>query len=325
MAANADYRAALEGHNTAFKVAVAGFMAQPVQGEFMRYTEKIDGGGAQLLQMAAMGNTPLLARWNGARVYKEPRAYTNTIRPYPYVATMPLPRVMVNQDNSGVIGSTINQYAKATVDFFDQVVAADNLSNSGAGPTGPDGVALYATNHPHADSAGSTQGNLGSGTNLSHSTLIAGETAMGLLTEENGRNFGVQPNELHGGIRLRRRMQELVGPDRVVTINLAGTADVGTVGPDTVNAASTRTNVLNGDYTVIVDRRYTTSYYWTLRDNRMPKAMVLFVTRAPEVINQIEMTDEQRYQNDMFTFGIEADVGTGAWFWPSEYRGTGTG
>jgi phage major head subunit gpT-like protein len=52
--------------------------------------------------------------------------------------------------------------------------------------------------------------------------------------------------------------------------------------------------------------------------------MVLFVTRSPEVINQTEMTDEQRFQHDMFRFGIESEVGSGGWFWPAVHRGTGT-
>ncbi len=324
MPANADYRAALEGHNTTFQIMVGSFMAKPTEGEYSKYTNTITDTSGQLLVLATLANAPQLRKWNGARVLKEPRAYTNTIRPYTYESTMTLPRVMVNNDKSGAVSGLISASAKAVIPFFDKTVAADYLSASGAGPTGPDGVALFSASHPYADSVGGTQSNIGSGTNLSHSNLITGETAMGLLTEENGENFGVLPTDLDVGPRLRRRAQELTGADRVVVINQDGTADAGAVGPAMVNAAAARSNVLSGDYTVNIDRR-NTGYYWTLRDSAMPPPMILFVTRTPEVINQLEMTDERRYQFDQFTFGIEADVGTGAWAWMGVYRGTGTG
>jgi phage major head subunit gpT-like protein len=322
MAANADYRAALEGHNTTFKVLVGDFMSKPSVGEYVRYSEKTEDTGATLLSLVTLANTPVMQRWVGARVLKEPRAYTQTIRSYPYVSTMQLPRNAVN-DKSGAVANTIAQNARAVVVHFDQVMSAAFDGASGAGPTGPDNVALFATNHPHADSAGNTQSNLSAGANLSHSTLMTAETAMGLLTEENGENFGVSPNLIRGGIRLRRRMQELTGSDRVVIINQTGVPDTVADGPNLVNAAATRTNVVNGDYTIVVDRRVT-GYHWTLQDDTMAKPMVLFVTRSPEVINQTEMTDEQRFQHDIFMFGIESEVGSGGWFWPAVHRGTGT-
>jgi phage major head subunit gpT-like protein len=323
MAANADLNAALAGHNTSFQVMVQDMLAAPDPGKYGLYTETVNGGAAQVLSLAYTGATPTLRRWEGARVYKDPRAYTTSIQSYPYEATMPLNRMMVQFDQSGAVGLMLKDYAGRVVEFFDQVSSDAYRSNSGVGPLAPDGVALFSASHTFVGSAAGTGSNLSASTNLTHSNLVAAETTGALLTEENGRSYRIAFDELMVGARKRRAAMELVGSDRVVIINQTGVPDTVADGPNLVNAAATRTNVLGGDYTVVVDAR-DTGYHWTLRDSKRAKPIVLFITRAPEIINQDTMESTERFANDRFVMGVEADVGTGGWFWPAVHRGTGT-
>ncbi len=323
MAADASLNNALAGHNTAFRVLIQEENAKAMTGQYGLYTAEENANGTKLLTHAMVGNTPLLQVWSGARVHKEPRAYTASISYDKYEATLDLKREDVQYDQSGVVASALAQHARAVIDFRDRVASTAYASNSGVGPTGIDGVALFSASHPYGNAAGSLQSNISAATNLSHANVLAAETAGHLLTEENGRNMQINFNTIHGGPRLRRRMQELFGADRVVVINQAGTADAGQVGANDVNAAATRTNVLNGDYTIVVDNQ-STGYHWTLQDSTRYKPLIMFMVRAPEVINRIDMSDPYRFENDRFLFGIEADVGVGAGYWPGVHRGTGT-
>lgn len=323
MADNASLQAALTGHSTTYRVLVQEEFAKAAPGEYRLYTQEETGGGATTLTHAVIANTPLLRKWVGARQHKEPRAYTASITYDKYESTLDLKRTDVQYDQSGVVAKMLAQHARATVDFYDRVASTAYASNSDVGPTGMDGVALFSASHPYANSSGGTQSNLSASTNLSHAAILAAETAGHLLTEENGRNMQINFNTLHVGPRLRRRAQELLGADRVVVINQAGTADVGKDGADDVNAASTRSNVLYGDYQIVVDNKED-GYIWTLQDTRRYKPLILFIVRPPEVINRTNMDDPYRFEQDRFLFGVESDVGVGAGYWPCVHRGTGT-
>lgn len=323
MGTNLDIASLLEGYNTAFMEKFQDQFNRPLPGEYAGYTEQIDAQGAKIVDYAFLANMPLMRAWTGGRQYKSLRGYSSTITYTPYESSLILKRNDVVLDKSGIVGRALSQHAGSAADFFDQVVSTAYDGSSGAGPTGYDAVALFSTAHPHADSSGNTQSNLASGTSLSHANLVAAEYAAALYTEENGRNFQINHNELRVGPKLKRRAMELVGPDRIVIVNQAGSLDTGISGANNVNAAAARSSANSGAYTVVVDRRVT-NFYWTLRDTTRGNPMLLFVVRAPEVINRTEMTDQERWEHDNFLFGIEAEVGTGAGFWPAVYRGTGT-
>src|SRR5690242_379421 len=133
MTANADLKSALDGHNTTFKIMLMDMMANAQPGVFGNYTDETDAGEAQILTLAFLSNMPLMAKWLGARVRKEPRAYTQTIKRQAYAATWPVRRIMVTNDQSGAIAKGLQQFAKNTVDFYDQEVSDSYYGNSGVG------------------------------------------------------------------------------------------------------------------------------------------------------------------------------------------------
>lgn len=316
----------LQYHNTAFRIMFEDSLNNAVPGPYANWTETLTAEGEQRITLAWLANTPTWRKWTGGRRYKNLRAYQFTVTQDSWEATLPMPRKMVEHDKSGVVGRTLSAFVQANiVDGYDSFVATEFDGNSGAGPTGFDGVALYSTAHPHAPAA-ATQSNLGSGTNLSHSSLVTAEQTMMLWVEENSRPVRSSPNLMRVGPKLKRRAQELLSADRMQYINTKGVTDLArsSTSTDDVVGGATRSSVWSGDMDLVVDPRVTT-FYWDLFDTRQPfKPMILFVMRAPEPVNKTEMTDDERFEYDNYIYSVECDIGTSAGHWYATYRGTGT-
>lgn len=326
MATNLDTRVGLLDHNTAFRVMFEDAYNNAEPGPYGAWTERIDTGGVQRVTAAWLANTPIWRKWTGARQYKEPRSYDLDIDYDKYEATLPMKRDMVDYDNTGVVGRTIQRFVNANVvDGFDQFISTAMDGNSGAGPTGFDGVALYSASHPHAP-AGATQSNLLAATNLSHANLVTAEQTGMLWVEENTRPVRASFNVMRVGPKLKRRAQELLSADRQVMVNSDGQFDTPreTSSTFSVSGVTTRSSVWSGDMTLVVDPRVT-NFYWDLHDTTKGyKPMILFVTRAPEPIALTDMTDPERFENDNYIYSVECDVGTAAGHWQATLRATGT-
>lgn len=326
MATNQDLRAGLASHNTLFDIMFEETVNNAVPGPWGAWTEQINAQGEQTINMAWLTNTPTWRTWTGSKVYKNLRNYTLSVTYDKKEATLALKRDMVQYDRTGVLGRTLQKFVSANVtDAYDGFVATSKDSNSGAGPTGFDAVALYSASHPHAPSAG-TQSNLGSGTNLSHSALLTADQTTALWVEENGRPVRASMNVMRVGPRLKQRAMELLSATRTQKIDSDGSLDTTRAASSTyqIVGGSAIPNVFEGTKTLVVDPRVTT-YYWDLEDTaKAYKSMILFITRAPEAISQTEMTDEQRFNHDDFVYSVECDVGVAAGHWYGTYRGTGT-
>lgn len=326
MATELDIREGLEGHNTAFTIMFEEAYANAAAGLYEMWVDRIDAQGEQIITAGWLANTPLMELWDGARAFKELRAYSQTITYKKYAGTMPLKRDMVDNDRTGVVGRAIQKFVNVNVtSTFDRFSATSFDSASGAGPTGFDAVALFSASHPHAPSAG-TQSNIGAGSSLSHATLNTAEQTGMLLVEENGEPLHIQYNVMRVGPRLKRRAQELIGPTRMQIINSDGQVDTARETSSTfdVVGGAIRQSVWQGDMTLVVDERVTT-YYTTLLDTTKGyKPMILFVTRAPEPVNQTDMDSPERFNNDNYIYGVESDFGVAAGHWYAAYRMTGT-
>lgn len=326
MGTELDIRAGLEGHNTAFRIMFEEAYGNAKPGIYELYTDRIDAQGEQRITAGWLANTPLMRKWTGARQFGNLRNYTQTITYDKYEGTLPLKRDMVDYDKTGVVGREIQKFVNVNVtSSVGRFVSTEFDKSSGAGPTGFDEVALFSASHPHANGGGN-QSNINAGANLSHSTLVTAEQTGMLLTEENGEPLGIQYNVMRGGPRIKRRMQELTGADRVVIINSDGDFDTPRETSSTfdVVGGATRTNAWQGDMTVVVDERVTTFYTTLLDTTKGFKPMILFVTRAPEPVDQTEMSDPERFNHDNYIYGVESDFGIAAGHWYAAFRMTGT-
>lgn len=326
MSTNLDPRSGLINHNTAFEIMWEEAVRTADPGPYGMWTQDINAQGEQRVTLAFLANYPVFQRWQGAKVHKNLRTYLQTITYEKFEATMSQPRDLVDNDKTGALGRAIQAFAnEAMMDVYDSFVSESFDGNSGAGPTGFDEVSLFSASHPHAPSA-AVQSNLGSGSNLNHANVVATEAAGGLFVQENGRPLRISYNICRVGPRLKRRAMELFSTDRVVIVNQKGQFDTERTSSssDNVEAAATRSNTYSGAMQVVVDHRVTT-YYTTFIDNTKGyKPMVLFKVRNPEPITQTEMTDQDRFNLDLYNYSVEADFGVAAGHWYSAYRLTGT-
>lgn len=311
LAANTDYQAKydeLYGHGT-------------MPGLYQQYTEVIPTS-AREMSLHWLTNHPRMRKWQGARQHQQLRSYQQTLTFDTWEMTLQLSRTDVEYDTTGAVARAISTTLEGGKNTYDEQAHTEFESNSGAGPTGFDGVALFSTAHPHGPASASTQSNLGSGTNLSHSTLVTAEQTGALLLHENGQPAGVKYNMIRVGPKQKRRVQELISADRVVVIDNDG--NMSAPGTDDVVGGATRSSVWQGDMTLVVDERRTNFYTDLLDTSSSARPMVIQQNKFPEAILRIDDTDEARWQRDLYEWALEADFGIHAGHWLSAYRLTGT-
>jgi len=320
--------AGLASSNTAFDVGYQDYFAGKKLPGMHQYYCGESPMTTETKRWDWLANYPLMERWIGARKFSYLREYNFQITLGPaWVQTIPFKRrQMETGDQLGVIAEGIKNFLSAQTGIYDKNAFDVFFSNTGAGPTGFDGVPIFSTSHPHGPSG--NQSNLSATTNLSAASLETVDVAMRGLRLENGEPAGVDPDTLIVGPALANRAIALCGANadlRVVAVNASG-AEVPAA--STAVAAVATTNIFKGRYTVIVDNRRPASgpgaYYWELRDSKLPPPVMRHVYRAPEPHHQDQMGSFCRFINDEFWFGIEGDWTTEAGFPFGTHRATGT-
>lgn len=323
MSTNLDIQASLLSANTSYMVGYEGFYSAAMPGAYQAYTEIMKADGNQIT-LNWLANHPVLAKWLGPVVDQFLRAYSQTTTMVPFIANLPIRRVLMAYDKTGAVAKAISDFFARNISAYDKAVFDEWMSASGAGPTCFDGTALFNTSHPHAVSGG-VQSNIGAGSALSHSTLTIAEYAMRLFAYENGEPMDINPDTLEVGPKLKTRAAELLSADRLQTTTNGSAFDSGTI-----VAAGTRSSVWNGMFKLIVNPRMNASgtghFMWTLMDLSKPgiRPMILQENRFPEPIVSDSMTAQRRLVNDEFEYRLEGDYGASPGMWAVAYRGTGT-
>ncbi len=92
--------------------------------------------------------------------------------------------------------------------------------NAGATTTGADGVAFYASNHPHEDKRGGTWDNLETGSDLTTTTLNTMYNNMQSRKNELGQPSPITMEMLMGPVGLRMKMAQLARSGKVPEVSL---------------------------------------------------------------------------------------------------------
>lgn len=321
MGHNADIETSLFNANTTFVERGSELSRMAIMpGPYALWTEVLQNEGNW--ERHFLRNHPMMRQWTGARQLKQLRAYKENLLPVPYEATMPIPRLTLVRDKTGSVEQAIDVFVSQAAMAYDEAVAGSIDGSSGNGPTGADGVSLFNNSHPNVNS-GSGHDNLAASTNFSHANFNTARAAMRKFVFENGQPMHVRPTHIRVSPDLEQRAKEVLeAKDRLVAIDEG--ADEAT---SAVIAATSKVNVWAGECTVVVDERITSNtYYWTLFDLSKGgmKPMVLIEERRPQPIHLTEMTDEKRFWEDDFYYGMEGEWKVGAGEWQLAYRGTGT-
>lgn len=311
MATDTNLTTLLADFTTLRQIMLQDMFSKATPGHYADYTEVKDAAGNRVLEWAFLANIPRMRQWIGARQKKAPRGYRATVEWLKYESTLILNADDIRYDPIGVVNDAVTQHTKNTIDFLDEVSHTAYNSNSGAGPTGYDGVALFSASHPHGPTGATTQSNLSSTTALSDAAIKAAMILGNGLREENGRTFKVSYNELHVGPKQQFVAEELFHATRAKVFGSDTAAAV------IDNAASMASMKL------VVDERDQT-FYWTLRDTNMPKPIILLVGKQPTPEERTRPDDEPMWERNEMEFGIVADVGAAALAWQGVHRGTPT-
>lgn len=323
MSTNTSIEAGLANANIAFLEGYANYFSKPLPGVYQTYCETMPTT-AEVTELNFLANYPLMREWVGARRNQYARSYSQRIKLKTFESTWEIPRKTIKyRDKLGLIANGLKNWLALAATAYDKDAYLRYMQSSGAGPTGYDGVALFAATHPQGPSG--NQSNIGAGLALNSPNLDAAVTAMQSWQLENGEPAGFSPDTLIVGPANKRKAMQLISADsRVIVVDATGKGDVGA----SAVAATTIPNVYNGEMTLIVDMRRIGSaqYYWDLLDTQHPgvRPMMQLVGQAPTPINQDQLESPKRFSRDAYVYGLEGDWVFDAGFWMSAYRGTAT-
>lgn len=304
------------------KLAQQLFGGNTLPGEYAQYTYTQTGVTTYTTEKDVLANTPIMRKWVGPRREQRLRAYQQRITLDPYEATMAVARMTLQyRDKQSQVADAIKQFLSNEVQAYDYSVHAAYVSNSGAGPTGYDGVSLFSSSHPHAPSStgGTTQSNT---SNLPFSAANL-DTVIATMTSyrfENDTPMRITPTHVRVGPKLARQAAAVLDTGtRLVAINASGVEAA-----SSVVAAAGVENVYKGLLQLIVDPNLVGSMddWWEVLDLSKgdAKPMQLLVGRAPEPVHQDQMWCDRRFQLDEFLYGLEGDWGAGAGIWMTCFR-----
>lgn len=290
----------LDAANTAYLAAAESIFSKDMPGSFGLITEQTDDHENNLAEWVDAGTTPQMKRWNGSKPHGGFRIFKQTARIEPFSAGIELKRRDVLRDKSGVVNRRINTFLTNTAGELNREAWETLLGN----PVGIDEDPLLSSSHPYG--YGGNWDNT-SAAALSFAAYTTAKAAMRAQRHENGKFFGVKPTHLFVGPALERLAQDIVGPNRSVTVGTAGT-EVAAAGI----AATTIDNAYVGDVTVVVVEEFangTNDEDWLLMDLSpgIGKPLWLVLDRKPEGISLFNMDDPARYDRDVFQASVEGD------------------
>ena len=313
MSYNADLDRGLSAINTSYKVMAEDLFSGQLPGTYEKFTDVVPTN-SENTEIDWVGETPMMAKWVGARTRKEMRAYLHSIKLASYAVDIPVRRKSIKYGTSGAIQKRLGNFLAEQAQVYQLQAIAKLLEN----PTGYDGVSLFSASHPFAAAAG-TFSNYTTN-NLTRANYNTARAAMQAYTTEQGRKFAIIPDTILCGPALEETAKELFKAEsRSVALDESGS--------EATQFATSATNIPNvwkGELDVIIDPSLTGStyqYYWFLLDTKKPniKPVICVEGRKPEAINRTDMDDPHRYEYDEYLYGVEGDFAFGAGFWQVAY------
>lgn len=280
--------------------ASAIFDARP-QGMWTQLAETIPLAG-QSMELDALGPSPAVRQMTGSRRFANLRAYALRVPAVTYSAdAIELPRIMVDNDKSGIVNRRLANYLGMTADFLEKPVIEKLLSN----PTGIDQTALFSNSHPYGP-GGATWNNI-TASGLTQTTLEAGFVAMRSYRFENGEPGGFRPTTLVVGPALEREALDLIGDARMLPVDNTGAPDAS----GSVVAAVMIKNWVGGRLNLMVVDRFADGTHdtdWFLADLSKPgiRPLVVGEARAPQGNVVDQPNSEPVLQRDSYAYFVDA-------------------
>ncbi len=259
-----------------------------------------------------------IREWLGPREWGSMEWFAQSVVLTTFEDTVDLPRKLVDYDTTGAVAKSLaSKFREALSNGDDKILFDTLISASGAGPTAFDGIALISASH---SLGGVTYSNTTTSA-MSFATLDGGIQAMQGFKTAAGEPLNIFPTHLVCGPKLRKLALDFAANARRVK----GIKASGEEGTTSNVAAAAIENVFAGDnINVIISNRFTGTYddYWYLADLSKPsKPLMLKNERQWEMHAKTSMTDEKRFNQDRYEWGIECDKKVAAGAWPCIYGG----
>lgn len=316
----------LDVANTTFLSVFDALFANGVPGLFQAFTETIKTS-SKINEIDILETMPVVRKWEGEKRYQSIRASKLSATVIKYEKSFEIDRLDLAADKIGAVAKRIQRFLSTDAALYDKIVHDVLFSASGAGPTGYDGVALFATTHPRHNAGTASTSNLTTSalTFAQHEAILV---AMTSLRDDEGEPMLIAPNVLMVGPKLAKIASEITqSRERIIPISAAGVEAAASV-----VAGSTIPNFWGpgctlyggGSMNVVVNPRLVGTqddYYYYLDTLRGPKPIHLFEFRAPEAIVMDRMDGEARFNLDKYRYSVEFDAVATAGAWQTSYAG----
>jgi phage major head subunit gpT-like protein len=267
---------------------------------------------AKRLSVPVVTSFPDLREWIGSRFESDLRSLKQDIDIKTYESSIKIKRLDLDADASGAVSQSVGTFVRQAPAMIDRKATAALTANTSLGY---DGVVLGSSAHPYVGSAAGTFDNTTSAV-LSFESFRAQKAVMMSITDESGRNLGMNPSALMVGPSNLRLALEIVGAQRPVSVKSDGTYDqTSAVGATAIE------NVFQGECNVIYNPYLVGSAatFWYLMDLSRPgvRPIMRALFREVEAITQLEMNAQPRMDRDEYIWALEGDFQYVAGLWQS--------
>lgn len=315
----------LDVANTTFLAKFDELFANGVPGLFQTFTETIPTS-SKINEIDVLETMPVVRKWEGEKRYQSIRASKLSATVIKYEKSFEIDRLDLAADKIGAVAKRITRFLSTGAELYDKIVHDVLFSASGAGPTGYDGVALFATNHPRHNAGTASTSNLTT-TALSfaqHETIMV---AMTSLRDDEGEPMLIAPDVLMVGPKNAKLAMEITqSRERIISVANdgleAGTRVAAGVIPNFWGPGCALYG--GGSMMVVVNPRLVGTqddYYYYFDTRRGPKPIHFFEFRKPEPVIQDRMEGETRFNLDKFRYSVEFDGVATAGAWQTAYAG----
>lgn len=300
----------LDAANTEYLDAYSQYFADPAAASaLVAEAVNIQPVGTLNVSIPVVNAFPLIRQWLGEKEFKNLRAYRQTVPIVTWEASIALPRLQVDGDNTGATTGSLNGFLSSAADSYEYQFATYFKANTWAGY---DGVSLLNASHPNTNSTGN---NLTTNP-LSYSSYQAAKQALRSFTDENGRPFNKKLDlRLLVGPNNERVALDIVGRDRPIAVSNAGAYD----GTSNVVGATVIPNAYANDAAVIISPYLTTQWLLFSVAYAGVRPFYLGEKRALEPQMQTAWDSSPRFEEDEYRYSLEGDLGFAPGLWQTCY------
>ncbi|MBP7550381.1 MAG: Mu-like prophage major head subunit gpT family protein [Gemmatimonadaceae bacterium] len=286
---------------------------------FRTFSEVFPAGTEYTQQLNVLEALPVIRKWVASREFPDAQFATVSATPEPYEKSFSENVEIANRSSGDALMARLTRWLGNPDRDFDKIVTEYMLSN----PTGYDGVALFASNHPRGPAGATTQSNT-STTALSgpqhRAAMVVGST----LRDETGESFEIQYDALMVGPALAALAREITGSTRRFALNAAGAeATASVVAATTAPNFGDLTVYDGGEVMVVVNPRFVGTYanYYLYVDSTKGAKPIAVFQGETSVTERTSPDSEPVFTRNVYEWGVKHVLTLLPGAWQTAYLG----